>query len=132
MKVTIDGIPQIANVDDLNAALADIVSELGVDVTTAEHFLYLTLGISVVHPEDSAQHVFTALAPKAVDSKKGWETTWLTAMLRKSAEEHRPAYERALELGINPIPALQLITDMGPEAARETVNLLKAESEASQ
>ncbi|MFE4309213.1 hypothetical protein ACFRR6_24550 [Streptomyces sp. NPDC056891] len=125
MKVTTDGIPQIANVDDFNAALADSMAELGVDETTAEHFLYLNLGMNVVHPKDSAEHVFTPLFNKAVETKEGWATTWLAA-------EHRPAYERALEVGIHPISALQLTTDMGPKAARETVNRLKAESEANQ
>ncbi|WP_327309836.1 hypothetical protein OG730_41875 (plasmid) [Streptomyces sp. NBC_01298] len=127
MRCTPDSFPQIANPNDFQTAVTDAMAEFQVEETTAERFLLLGMGLAVIYDEVTAQTKLGEMVAKAAADKEPWGTQWVASMLRKHSDEHRTVYQKAIELGIDPVAALRLTAGLNEEQASTTVAILRAE-----
>ncbi|MFJ3097972.1 hypothetical protein [Streptomyces hydrogenans] len=129
MRSTPDGIPQIASLEEFNVAVADTMREFGISAMTAKRFLVLTLGFSVIYEEPTAQAEFTAVFQAAVTDKEPWALEYFNANLARTVAPYRETYQRAVQLGADPVISLQVAHGITEDVAREAVTLRQQESD---
>ncbi|MFE7963477.1 hypothetical protein ACFU0X_10545 [Streptomyces cellulosae] len=98
----------------------------GIDDTTAERVLYLTLGaISVAGDINAGEGIVRGIIEAAVADKEPWAIKYLKAVENRKYEQYRTTYNEAVEIGLNPAGALRLTHKLDEPTAREAARYLK-------